>query len=62
MLTPSSENDEFEPKGYKLNGRPKIDLDRDVNTKIDVLRRKATATNTAQHDRDNIDYSVASND
>ena len=61
MLTPSSENDEFEPKGYKLNGRPKIDLDRDGNTKIDVLRRKATTTNTAQHDRENIDYSVALN-
>ena len=62
MLTSSSENGELESNGHRSNARPKIDLDRDGNTKLDVLRRNATVTNTVQHDRENIDYSVASND
>ena len=62
MMIPSSKNGESEPKGYKSNARPKIDPDRDGNTKIDVLRRNVTLTNTTQHDRENIDYFVASND
>ena len=62
MLTSSSTNGESEPNGYKSNANPKIDLDRAGNTSLDVLRIKKTVTNTAQHDRENIDYCVASND
>ena len=62
MLTSSSTNGESEPNGYKSNANPKIDLDRAGNTSLDVLRIKETVTNTAQHDRENIDYCVASND
>lgn len=62
MLTSSSEKDELEPKGHKSKDRTKIDLDSYINNKFDVLKRKYNMTSITQHDRENIDYSVALTD
>ena len=62
ILTSSSENGELEPKGHKSKVRINIDLDSDINNEIDILRRNANVTNTIQHDRENMDCSVALSD
>ena len=58
MLPSSSENGELGQKEITSKDRTTIDLCGDGNNKINVLKRKAHVTNTAQHDGKNIEYSA----